>query len=225
MPRSIRAGTSARAQWRQASRRARHRRWVSINLTLASVALVVIGLWRRDGWWLAAGAIAAGAAWWARPDRDPDRWRRGADGESATAELLSRLPRRWVVLHDRAVPGSVANIDHLVIGPTGVWVIDTKACRGRLRVRRGDVWAAVHPIDTSPAARQADVVSRGLAVDAAPLVAVHGTGLRRRGKRSGGVRVLPASRLLGRLRRGRRVLSRGEVAALARRAAELFPPR
>jgi len=31
-----------------------------------------------------------------------------------------------VVLHDRAIPGSRANIDHIGIGPTGVWVIDTK---------------------------------------------------------------------------------------------------
>jgi len=32
-----------------------------------------------------------------------------------------------VVFHDLAVPGNTsANIDHLVIGPTGVFVIDSK---------------------------------------------------------------------------------------------------
>jgi hypothetical protein len=38
-----------------------------------------------------------------------------------------------VVFHDLAVPGSPANVDHLVIGPTGVFVIDSKRWRGRVR--------------------------------------------------------------------------------------------
>jgi Nuclease-related domain len=38
------------------------------------------------------------------------------------------------VLHDLAIPGSQANIDHLVIGPGGVAVIDSKQYRGRLRL-------------------------------------------------------------------------------------------
>jgi hypothetical protein len=55
-------------------------------------------------------------------------------------------------------------------------------------------------------------------------VAVHGDGLRRRGKVAGGVRVLPAARLGRRLRRGRRVLTRAEIADLAVRADALIPP-
>ena len=34
---------------------------------------------------------------------------------------------------------SVANIDHIVVGPTGVWVIETKNSTGRVRVERGDL--------------------------------------------------------------------------------------
>jgi hypothetical protein len=31
-----------------------------------------------------------------------------------------------VALHDRKVPGGRANIDHIAVTPTGVWIIDTK---------------------------------------------------------------------------------------------------
>jgi hypothetical protein len=44
-----------------------------------------------------------------------------------------------VLLHDRAMPGSRANIDHLAVGPGGITVIDTKRLVGRVEVRgRGE---------------------------------------------------------------------------------------
>jgi hypothetical protein len=190
---------------------------------VAGALLVAATLAGQPG--LVAAAVMAGwAAWRLRPDPDPGRWLRGASGEVATAAQLARLPRRWVVLHDCAVPGSRANIDHLVIGPTGVWVVDTKTTRARLRIRRGAVWAGDHPIATEPAAWEAEVVSERLGVDAAAIVAVHGDGLRRRGKVSGGIRVVPADQLVRRLRRGRRVLSRADVAELAQKADQALLP-
>ncbi len=41
-----------------------------------------------------------------------------------------------VLVHDRRMPGSRANIDHLAVGKGGVTVIDTKRLRGKVRVRR-----------------------------------------------------------------------------------------
>jgi hypothetical protein len=219
------AGVSARAQWRRARSAARRRRLLRVALVGAAVGLVALGIAHGDRRFALVAALAVLAAGAVRPDPDPDRWERGADGEAATAALLAQLSRRWVVLNDRAVPGSAANIDHLVIGPTGVWAIDTKATRARLRVRRGAVWAGEHAIDTGPATWEAAVVSERLAVAAVPLVVVHGLGLRRRGKRSGGVRIVPAGRVVRRLRRGRRMLNRTEVAALADQATGIFPPR
>jgi hypothetical protein len=58
-------------------------------------------------------------------------WQRGAHGERRTARLLERLTRDgFVVFHDLAVPGSLANVDHLAIGPTGIFVIDSKQWTG-----------------------------------------------------------------------------------------------
>src|SRR5690606_40342596 len=53
---------------------------------------------------------------------------------------LADLTQRGVrLLHDRRIPGTRANIDHIAVGPTGVHVIDAKRYKGRpsLRVEGG----------------------------------------------------------------------------------------
>ncbi len=61
-------------------------------------------------------------------------WARGAYGEQELADALAGLPD-VVVLNDRRVPGTHGNIDHLVIAPAGVFVVDAKAHKGSLRIR------------------------------------------------------------------------------------------
>ena len=47
------------------------------------------------------------------------------------------------MLHDRRIPGSRANIDHVVIGPAGVFVVDAKNYHGRIKIRdRGGFFRA-----------------------------------------------------------------------------------
>ena len=67
-----------------------------------------------------------------------ESWRTGAEGEEQTARRLNALlhGRGVVLVHDRRMPRSRANIDHLAIGPGGVTVIDTKKISGKVRVRR-----------------------------------------------------------------------------------------
>jgi hypothetical protein len=68
-----------------------------------------------------------------------DAYEKGAHGEEQTARALALLPARgWFVLHDVRWPGKrFANIDHVVVGPGGVFVIDSKAWSGRVEVRGG----------------------------------------------------------------------------------------
>jgi len=47
---------------------------------------------------------------------------------------------RAVLINDRKVPGTRANIDHLVVAATGVWVIDAKNYRGRVEQRDVGGW-------------------------------------------------------------------------------------
>jgi Nuclease-related domain len=63
-------------------------------------------------------------------------WGKGAVGEEALgAKLHTFATERIVVLHDRKIPGSRANIDHLVIAPGGVFVIDAKHYSGKVEKR------------------------------------------------------------------------------------------
>ena len=63
-------------------------------------------------------------------------WERGAIGEERLGARLDSLVSDSVaVLHDRRIPGSQANIDHIVITTAGVWVIDAKRYKGRPELR------------------------------------------------------------------------------------------
>lgn len=63
-------------------------------------------------------------------------WAKGAVGERKLGEALDALrSEEVVVLHDRRVPRSRANIDHVVIASSGIHVIDAKRYTGKVEVR------------------------------------------------------------------------------------------
>lgn len=63
-------------------------------------------------------------------------WDRGALGEERLGDRLNEFASDALrVLHDRRIPGSRANIDHLAVAPTGVYVIDAKKYKGRPRLK------------------------------------------------------------------------------------------
>jgi hypothetical protein len=61
-------------------------------------------------------------------------WAKGARGERKLAEALEGATDT-IVLSDRRVPGTRGNIDHLLIAPAGVFVVDAKRYKGSLRIR------------------------------------------------------------------------------------------
>lgn len=63
-------------------------------------------------------------------------WAQGSAGEERLAAALGKRCRDTPVrfLHDRRVPGTRANIDHLAIAPSGVYVIDAKDYSGGVDV-------------------------------------------------------------------------------------------
>lgn len=71
-----------------------------------------------------------------RLQRSAAKWEQGAEGEVAVARALEALPEGWIVLHDLPWPGRQrANLDHVVVGPAGVFVVDAKNWTGRIEVR------------------------------------------------------------------------------------------
>lgn len=57
-----------------------------------------------------------------------DNWMTGAEGEKRTQRRLESLPPEWTVEHD--IDTGQGNIDHLVIGPGGIFVLDSKFWAG-----------------------------------------------------------------------------------------------
>lgn len=109
------------------------------GVVLASLAAWL--LWPSWGW--LAGFFGGGAtaffliAWWSPPGW-VENWQQGASGEQKTAKALQPLVEEgWVVLHD--LPATYGNIDHIVIGPGGVFVLDSKNLGGTAHVEGGEV--------------------------------------------------------------------------------------
>ncbi len=67
------------------------------------------------------------------PERQCTRaWAKGAEGEQRLGAKLDSLASDHVaVLHDRRIPRSSANLDHIAITSTGTYVIDAKHYKGR----------------------------------------------------------------------------------------------
>jgi len=63
---------------------------------------------------------------------------RGAAGELETAKMLALLPAGFTVVNDLAF--SCFNVDHVVVGPTGVWAVETKSHSGLVEEGADRVW-------------------------------------------------------------------------------------
>jgi hypothetical protein len=165
-------------------------------------------------------AVAALVGWRLRfrPSEQARTWQRGAHGERRTARLLDRLAGDgFVVFHDLAVPGSPANVDHLVIGRSGVFVIDSRQWTGSVHQSvDGLVWHDHYRLDrTLETVRwEAQQVSRLLGTRAAALVCVHGAHIHGGGLEAQGVAIVPAHLLRSALGYDR-VLSDADVELLA----------
>jgi Nuclease-related domain len=234
-----RPGGSAHATWR----RMRSAEWAAWTRTLPWRVAVLLGIGAGGGvlgsqlaarLGLVVAPLAVAAAGWGlrfRPSPAAVAWRRGAAGERRTARLLDLLERHgWAVLHDLAVPGSRANIDHLVIGPGGVLVIDSKQYRGRLRLdSSGRLWHGGYLLVPTLRAVDfdADQAARVLTdpdVVVVPIVAVHGAQVPWGKVVMQGVPVVAARRLPSMLRALPAVLGPERVAVLADQARIRFHP-
>jgi hypothetical protein len=201
-------GRSALAQYRR--RRAEEltawTRTLAWRLPLVAAAGVVVQVLATEAGLPEAGlaglAVAAliGSRLRFRPSKQARTWQRGAAGERRTARLLDRLSRDgYVVFHDLAVPGNTrGNVDHLVIGPSGVFVIDSKQWTGHVHQSAdGLVWYNHYRLDRTLATVrwQAETLGRLLGIPAAPLVCVHGAHVHGDGLHGHGVAIVSAALL------------------------------
>lgn len=69
----------------------------------------------------------------------------GAWAEEMINALLTKLPDSYAVFHDLPYPGG--DIDHIVIGPTGLFVLDTKSHSGKVVITENSISLNNHPFE------------------------------------------------------------------------------
>ena len=191
----------------------------------------------RARWGKLGGLVLAASA----DPHSTNAWGYGAKGERALGGMLDPLREEGLaVLHDRRIPGSRANIDHLVVAAAGVFVVDAKNYKGRVERRdRGGLFSVddrlyVGGRDKTSLlggmAKQAEAVRTALAPDLAVpqltqvLCFVDADwSLFARPLRFGDVHVL-WPRALGTLLRAEGPLTRDLVERVEQRLALMLPP-
>jgi hypothetical protein len=190
----------------------RRRRTTARRLLAVAAGLVALTLLPAP----AGPALAALAGVVALWPSTAGRWAAGAAGERATARALAGVERDgWTVLTDVRPPGKRWNLDHLLIGPAGVVVVETKQWRRPVRTIRR------HPrILRDRVGWQVDAVAGLLGTDAVTgFLCVHGARVRRLRRSTA---VGDGRHLRRWLRRRRPVLGRRDVDDLVRTARRTF---
>jgi Nuclease-related domain len=131
-----------------------------------------------------------------------ERRDRGATAEEHVGSLLEQLAG-WRVIHDASM--GHGNVDHVLIGPAGVFTVETKSHPGPVRV------AALHGATIRQAHAQRKAVEEITGLKVEPLLVYSRAWVDRPLSRRKGVRVLPARMLVGYVTRRRPDLSPEQV--------------
>jgi hypothetical protein len=234
-----RPGASALAYYRRrrAAEWTLYRRALPARLTAVALAGLAAGFATRQvapalaGWATVLAAMVVGWRLRFRVSQDARNWARGARGERRTARQLHRLVRHgWVVFHDLAVPGSSANADHLVIGPGGIFLLDSKNWRGRLAFTAdGTLWHGSYPLTATLATIGFESSAIADALDVPrhtvqPMMVLHGSTIPWGEQYLSGVAILPAGRLVATLLALPPLLTDEQIAQLGDRATVRLRP-
>jgi nuclease-like protein len=142
-----------------------------------------------------------------------ERHDRGATGEEQVGGLLDELAGEdWQVIHDASL--GRGNVDHILIGPAGVFTVETKSHPGPIRVGR------VHGATLSQAQAQRKAIERIVDVPVEPLIVFSRAWVDKPLARRKGVRVTPARMLPGYLERRPATLTREQVEQSRARVAD-----
>jgi hypothetical protein len=144
-----------------------------------------------------------------------ERYDRGAQGEEYVGAILEELRADgWLVIHDAELERS--NVDHIVLGPAGLFTIETKSNPGPISVQR------LHGRLIRQVQLQKERVEKLVGATAEPLLVYSRARVDRPGRRRKGIRVLEADMLPGFLEEHPRELSDERVAELSERLLDVF---
>ena len=221
----------------------RIRPWL-LRCGVALAAGIVIGVatgWRL-GLTVAVLVVVVDFVRRSRKDSAVAAWQKSSAAERRTEKQLRSLQRNgFLVLHARAVPRddegvSDGRIDHLVIGPSGVYAIDSEKWDKRLPVRTMSHLKLFHgPFNKKDRldearweAQQASSILGervGFEVPVQPSVAIYGPSIPWKVMRVRDVDVYAGNRARSYLRRRPKILTDGDVQQIFAAAEAALPPK
>ncbi|WP_242905448.1 nuclease-related domain-containing protein [Actinomadura terrae] len=219
------------------------RQWmwrIGIAIVVGAVLSVALGV--RLGIAAAVLVVLVDSVRTSRKDSSVAAWKKSSAAERRTEKQLRSLQRNgYLVLHARAVPRddegvSDGRIDHLVIGPSGVYAIDSEKWDKRLPVRTQSHLKLFHgPFnkkDRLDEARwEAEQASRiiggrvGFEVPVQPSVAIYGPSIPWKVMRVRDVDVYAGNRARAYLRRRPKILTETDVQRIFTAAEQALPPK
>ncbi|WP_228643571.1 nuclease-related domain-containing protein [Microtetraspora sp. AC03309] len=212
------------------------RRRALIALAAGVVVGFLLGGW-RIGLTAAIVAAIADTAYRARSVSSVPAWRRPSAAERRTEAQLKRLERGgYRTLHARAVPGSDAQIDHLVIGPTGVYAVDSEKWDKRLPVRVQSHRKLFHgPFNQKPrldearweASQASELIGKALGreIPVVPSLAIYGPAIPWRILNVREVDVFSGSLVRKWITKREKSLTTAEIESIYRAAERVLPAR
>jgi len=106
----------------------------------------------------AVSAIAV-AVWWRRGLHRVESFFKGARGEEIVAGMLAHLPDEWHVFHD--FEAGRHHVDHVLVGPAGVFAVETKNWRDAVTLESGEVIVGGH-VPSHPPVAQASAEAKAV---------------------------------------------------------------
>lgn len=234
------AGGSAQARFDRLRTQRRERikkAWpflVGITVVVMVLAYLTVQSLASPAWGAAAAAGVAliFALTAVEMPQSATAWRQGAEGERKTADYLKGLEQAgFVVFHDRKVPGYGGNLDHVAIGPSGIWAIETKSLRGKVEIdadklsiggRAQDkiidqVYREAVAVQVALSTKRPD-----LATSVIPVICLHRGELPWFNKTVRGVRLASGRQLVRLLKSGEQKLTDEEIQSVAAAAAAIL---
>ncbi|GIH27426.1 hypothetical protein Aph01nite_57360 [Acrocarpospora phusangensis] len=214
-----------------------HLRRRAVIAVAAGVVFGVLLLSWRVGLTAAILAAIADTVYRARTQSSVPAWRRPSVAERRTESQLKKLERGgYKTLHARAIPNSDAQIDHLVVGPTGVYAVDSEKWDRRLPVRVQSHRKLFHgPFNQKPrldearweANQASDLITQALGreVTVVPSLAIYGPAIPWRILNIRDVDVFSGSLVRKWITKREKSLTPGEIDSIYQAAEHVLPPR
>lgn len=184
-------------------------------------AAILFFVWHQIGSLLVVLSLSAVAWCLVRGERRMENYFKGARGEEYVAGILRNLPEEYHLFNDFVACGK--HVDHVVVGPSGVFAVETKFWRGKVTIEEDHILVDDQLPDRDPIEQvqkeaslvRTELARKGWKGTVTPILAFASNTFSAKNAELGGAVVLNASTLFETLTAGHHLLASAELERLA----------